>query len=90
MPSQKTITIHFPGNHDGSLTHQVCDFGEDLWREIEPTKLGDVGGIEKIDLATDTLCIQIHHTRKIGTVRKLVDQLLKTHLLEDKSEVSYS
>lgn len=90
MPPQKTITITFPANSDGSLTHQVRNFGEDLWREIEQTKLGDVGGIEAVDRATDTLRVHIYHTRKIGTVRKLVEKLLKAHFLDYRSEISYS
>ena len=90
MPAQKTITITFPANHDDSLTHQIRNFGEDLWREIEKERLGSIGGIETVDRATDTLRISIHHTRKIGTVRKLVDKMLKTHFLDHRSEVLYS
>ncbi|MEL7257917.1 MAG: hypothetical protein AAFN80_08735 [Pseudomonadota bacterium] len=90
MAAQKTITILFPTNSDGALTHQVRNFGEDLWREIEQTGLGDVGGIETVDRATDKLKVQIHHTRKISTVRMLVDKLLKAHFLDYRSEVSYS
>lgn len=90
MPAQKTIIILFSTNSDGALTHQVRNFGEDLWREIEQTDLGDVGGLETVDRATDKLKVQIHHTRKINTVRKLVDKLLKAHFLDYRSEVSYS
>lgn len=90
MPVRKTITILFPTNSDGALTHQVRNFGEDLWREIEQADLGDIGGIETVDRATDELRVQIHHTRKISTVRKLVDRLLKAHFLDYRAEVSYS
>lgn len=89
MPAQKTITIRFPTNTDGSLTHQIRNFGEDLWREIEETKLGDLGGISTVDSATDTLTVRVFHTRKIGTVRKLVEKLLKEHFLDYRSNVIY-
>ena len=90
MPAQKTITITFPANHDDSLTHRIRNFGEDLWREIEEEGLGSVGGIETVDRATDTVQISIHHTRKIGTVRKLADKMLKAHFPDCRPEVSYS
>ena len=90
MAAQKTIIITFSANSDGSLTHQVRNFGEDLLRQIEQDGLGDVGGIEAIDGATDTIRVHIHHTRKIGTVRKLVDKLLRAHVLDSQSELLYS
>lgn len=90
MPAQKTITIRFPTNRDGALTHQVRNFGEDLWREIEQADLGSVGGIDTVDKATDTINVQIHNTRQISTIRKLVDKLLKAHFLANQSEVFYS
>ena len=90
MPTQKTITIWFPANSDGSLTHQIHNFSEDIWREIEQAGLGDVGGIETIDRATDKLTITVFHNRRIGAVRKLVEGLLKAHFLDYRSEVAYS
>ena len=90
MPAKKTITIVFPTNSDGALTHQIRNFGEDLWREVEQTSLGDVGGLVSVDKATNKLMIQIHKTRKISTVKKLVEKHLKAHFLDYRSEVSYS
>lgn len=48
MGSQKTITIKTPTNASGELTHQIRNFGEDLWREVEQKDLGDVGGLETV------------------------------------------
>ncbi len=90
MPVEKTITITFPNNHDGSLTHQIRNFGEELWSEIERAKLGDVGGLEAVDKATDMLSVQIYRTRKVRTVRRMVDKLLEAHFLDYRSEVHYS
>lgn len=90
MPAQKTITIRFPETSDGSLTHQIHNFGEDIWREIEQTGLGDVGGLETVDRATDELSIKIFRTSKIWTVRKLVERILKAHFLDYRSKVLYS
>ena len=72
MPARKTITILFPANIEGTLTHTVRNFGEDLWRKIEQTDLGDLGGIETVDKTTTSLRVKVHHTRKIRTVRKRV------------------
>lgn len=89
MSSQKIIVIAFPADINGSLTHQVRNFGEDIWREIEQSGLGDVGGIDAIDQATDVLRIHVFRIQKVGTVRKLVEKLLKAHILHTRSKVSY-
>ena len=90
MPAQKTITLSFPNYADNRLTHQVRNLAEDLWREIEKPGLGDVGGLETVDRAVDTLIIRINHTRNIGRVRKLVDDLLSAHLLTQHAETDFS
>ncbi|HMB47455.1 MAG TPA: hypothetical protein VKN63_04185 [Afifellaceae bacterium] len=90
MPVQKKITLIFPSNTDGRLTHRIRNFAEDLWREIEKSGLGDVGGLETVDQAVDILTIQIKHARKTGYVRKRVRNLLKSHLLADSAETQYS
>ena len=88
MPAQKTILIRFPTNSDGSLTHQVRNFGEDIWREIEQAGLGDVGGIETVDRAIDELSVTVSRSSKIGTVKLLVERHLRSHLLDGQSEVT--
>ena len=86
MTAQNTIVIEFPTNTDASLTHQVRNFGEDLWRTIEQEKLGNVEGI---DQATSRLVVQIFHSKKQRRVQKLVETLLKQHFLDFRSQVTY-
>ncbi|WP_309668426.1 hypothetical protein [Tabrizicola sp.] len=89
MASKKLIRIVFPTNTDGSLTHQVRNLGEDLWREVEATRLGDVGGFATIDRATDTLLVTVYHTRKVGRARAIVQKLVAQHLLTDRSQITF-
>ncbi len=89
MPAKKTIIIEFPTNTNDALTHQVRNFGEDLCLRLEEENLGDMGGIRTVDRATDKLIVRVSHTRKVGTVRKLVEKILKQHLLDNRSEVTY-
>ena len=89
MAIEKNIIVVFPTNTDGSLTHQVRNLGEDFWRFIEREKLGDVGGFNAIDSATDRLAVRVFHTRKVQIVRKLVATLLKDHSLDYRSQVTY-
>lgn len=88
MPKQKTIVIEFETDTDMSLIHQVRNFGEDLWRQIERERLGSVGGLAQVDQATNQLIVVVYHTRKIGTVRALVTKLLKGHMLDGRSTVT--
>lgn len=88
MPKQKTIVIEFETDTDMSLIHQVRNFGEDLWRQIEVVKLGSAGGLEQVDQATNQLLVTVYHVRKIGTVRALVAKLLKAHNLDGRSTVT--
>ncbi|NSX56049.1 hypothetical protein [Parasulfitobacter algicola] len=47
------------------MTHKIRNFGEVLWQEIEQKKLGDIGGLETVDCATDRLTVKIYHRKKI-------------------------
>ncbi len=89
MALQRTIVIDFATNSDGDLTHQVRNFGEHLWHYVEREKLGDVGGLAAVDSATDRLVVRVFHAKKVNTVRKLVDTLLKNHFLDDRSHITY-
>lgn len=89
MVIERNIDVFFPTNTDGSLTHQVRNLGEDFWRLIELEKLGDVGGFQAIDSATDRLVIRVFHARKVRIVRKMVASILKNHLLDSRSQVTY-
>lgn len=89
MAIQRTIIIDFPTNTDGELTHQVYQLGKDFWRLIELEKLGDVGGLKTVDRAVNQLVVRVFHAKKVHTVRKMVDELLKSHLLDTRSVVTY-
>jgi hypothetical protein len=89
MEIERTIVIDFPTNTDGELTHQVRSFGEHLWHHIELEKLGDVGSLTAVDCATDRLVVRVIHAKKVHTVRKLVAELLKSHFLDTRSQVTY-
>lgn len=90
MAIQKTIIIDFPTSANGELVHYVRNLGEDFWRLIERKKLGDVGGLEAIDCATNQLVVRVFHARKVMTVRKLVEQLIKNRFLDDHAIVTYN
>ncbi|MCP5072433.1 MAG: hypothetical protein GY947_03955 [Rhodobacteraceae bacterium] len=90
MPAQKTITLSFPSNTDGHLTHQVRNLGEELYCKIEQTGLGDLGGVETGDSAVGEIVISVKHRRKVSRVRSLVAKIVKAHLLSDRAETVYS
>ena len=90
MAPQRIIIVDFPTNTDGELTHQVRNLGEDFWRLIEREKLGDVGGLDAVDSATDRLVVRVFLAKEVRTVRKLVAELLKSHFLDCRSNVTYN
>lgn len=90
MAAKKTILIQFPANPDANFVHRLRNLGEDLWREVERSGLGSVGGIETVDCAADRLRVEIRKTRKIRTVRKLVEKLLAVHFSDYEPTITYS
>lgn len=89
MAPKRLIRLTFPANTDGKLTHQVCNLGEDLYREIELAGLGDLGGLAAVDTATDMLLVTIKHRSMIGRVRGCVTKLVAKHLLADRTLVTF-
>ena len=90
MVAQKSISIAFPANRDGALTHRIRNLGEDLWRDIEKDGLGDLGGLSTIDSAREKLTIRIKLSRNINRVRRIVAKRLDDHRLATDAKVTYS
>ncbi len=90
MGALRTYTLTFPSNVDGHLTHQVRNLGEDLRRCVEREGLGDLGGIQTVDRATDTLVVRVHKRRMIGRVGKIVEETVRAHLMADRTVIERS
>jgi uncharacterized protein YggU (UPF0235/DUF167 family) len=90
LAPKKLIRIDFPTNRDGSLTHQIRNLGEDLYREIEVPGVADLGGLEAVDTATDRLEVRIHRTSLVGRTRAQVQEIIARHLLADRAVVTFA
>ena len=89
MAPKRLIRIEFPTNTDGSLTHQIRNLGEDLYRAIEVPGVGDLGGLATVDKATDQLELKIHRARMVGRTRTLVQKIIAMHFLADRARVVF-
>ena len=88
MTSKRTITISFSADASDDEIHKRRNFGEDLWREIEVTKMGDIGGLDAIEAARDQFAVYVKHARQINRVKKRVHELLDAHMLSESAKVT--
>lgn len=79
----RTFLLEFRPNSVDSQIHKVRNLGEDLWQEIERQGLGTLGGLEKVDAATNSLEIKVRKKRLYGLVGKIISHQLKAHFLDD-------
>lgn len=73
--------------------HKIRNFAEALYSEIEATGLAKMGGLEVVDticgMNGNSISVFIAKSKRIGSVRKYVTQLLKGHYLEDLCDIEY-
>lgn len=62
------------------LTHRVQNFGEDVYRYLQTTGLGEIE-LAEIDTATTQLVIRRIKTRNYGTVKAWIERKMRQHHL---------
>ncbi len=82
MSPQRTIRLRF-ALCDPADIHRIRNLGEDLYRQIERTELGDIGGLDTVDRATDSLVVHIPHARHVRRMQRMVEDLVREHGLRD-------
>ncbi len=70
-----------------SLTHQVRNFGEDLYRACKDDGWASIS-IEDVERATKQLRVVVRSKRRVRRVISMIDKLLERHFLSSRSRVS--
>ena len=77
MPAKVVIRL-IEAPTDPYMLHIFRNCGEDLWRQIELPRLGDIGGLETIDTARDCFTIELgprgNANRTVALIRDILDQ----------------
>jgi hypothetical protein len=83
------IIIDFqPHGDEPSFTHRVRNFGEDLFRLLEPERYASIS-LNDVDTATTQLRVSVHSPARLGWTESEIGKLLKRHHLADSARLSW-
>ncbi len=84
----RQIVIAFDAEPDGrSLTHQVRNFGEDLYHACKADGWATIS-IEDVDRATNELRVTVRSKRRLRRIVTMVEKLLEAHHLRSRAHLT--
>ena len=74
------ISIKYAVDHDGSVLHEVGNFQDELFKEIEMNGMGKVYDVDRID---GQLTIDISKKKDLGTINSIIKKKIQYYKLEE-------